>query len=143
MILVDADSMPVKDIIIELAQKYNTRVRMYFDSSHIYQSDFAEVRIVDKGKDSVDFYILNDICDNDILITQDYGLACIALTKRVTIITQNGMIINEFNINSLLEGRYIRAKSRERIKGPRKRTALNDNSFYNTLDSVLKDKGCD
>ena len=142
MILVDADSMPVKDIIIELAQKYNTRVRMYFDSSHIYQSDYAEVRIVEKGKDSVDFYILNDIADNDIIITQDYGLACIALTKRVTVITQNGLIINEFNINSLLEGRYIRAKSRERIKGPRKRTSQNNSAFYNTLETILKNEGC-
>ena len=60
-ILVDADACPVKEIIINIAKKYNVDVWMFVDTSHILKSDYAKVFTVDKANDSVDIHLANNI----------------------------------------------------------------------------------
>ena len=80
-ILVDADACPVKSIIVNIAKKENIPVIMFFDTSHCYNDGYSLVKTVDKGPDSVDFAIINCIDKGDICITQDYGLAVMAMSK--------------------------------------------------------------
>lgn len=139
-IIVDADSCPTKDIILEIAMKYNVAVVMYFDSSHDYINDYATVKIVEKGFDSVDFYIIKDVCSSDFVVTQDYGLAALCLTKNVVVIHPNGFEFTTNNIDELLNYRYLGHKSRlknKHIKGPKKRSKEDDVNFYHLLEKLI------
>lgn len=139
-ILVDADACPVKDIIIEISKTYNIECQMYFDTSHEYVNDEVKVFFCDKGKDSVDLCIIGICQKGDIVITQDYGLSCLALTKGCKVLHINGFEINTNNIDSLLFNRYVGGKMRKHvhIKGPKKRTDDNDLTFYKGLIKIIE-----
>ena len=98
---------------------------------------------VSKGADSVDFFLVNRVSDGDIVVTQDYGLAAMVLSKGGRPITQNGMIIDDKNLSMLLTTRYESKKARmagAHLKGPKKRTADNDKAFSSALKSMLENK---
>ncbi|MGN1458286.1 MAG: YaiI/YqxD family protein [Acutalibacteraceae bacterium] len=140
-ILIDADGCPVVKKAISVAKQFNIKCVIVCDTSHIFYDDYAEVVIVSKGADSADFAIVNRTEKDDVVITQDYGLAAMCLSKQAFAINQNGMIYNNDNIDSLLFARYTAKKIRNsggRLKGPRKRTADNDNSFENNFVKLLK-----
>jgi uncharacterized protein YaiI (UPF0178 family) len=131
-ILVDADACPVKDIILQIGKKYSLKIIMFIDTSHIYSDDYSEVITVDKGPDSVDFALANKIQRNDIVVTQDYGVAAMALSKNAYAIHQNGLIYNKDNIDKLLFERYLSQKVRKaggRTNNQKKRTKDNDIAF--------------
>ncbi|XMB86863.1 YaiI/YqxD family protein [Mycoplasmatota bacterium WC44] len=142
-ILVDADACPVKDIIIKSAKEKSIEVIMYFDTAHVYSNEYAKTVVVSKGFDAVDMKLLSDANRGDICITNDYGLASLLITKVDDVINFNGLIFTEDNITILLNKRYISSKlrkSKKRVKGPKKRTSENDQSFEKTLKRILKDK---
>lgn len=135
-ILVDADACPVKEIIIEEAKKNNICVIIYIDSSHVYESDYARVVICDTAKDSVDYKIIEESKVNDLIITNDYGLSALGLSKKCNILTFNGLIIDNNNIESLLNIRYLGVKSRKEnkhISGPPKRNEDMNINFKKNL----------
>lgn len=142
-ILVDADGCPVVKETIVIAKEHGTEVTLFCDTSHIMSSDYAEVITVSKGADSVDFFLVNRVSDGDIVVTQDYGLAAMVLSKGGRPITQNGMIIDDKNLFMLLTTRYESKKARmagAHLKGPKKRTADNDKAFLSALKSMLESK---
>lgn len=143
LIYIDGDSSPIKDLAIDIAKKNEQQVTIYFDDSHLYTSDYAKVITVSTGKDSVDYAILKDINNGDILITDDYGLASLALIKMVTVITSKGIILSNDNINSFLTSRFLSQKERlnnKHLKGPKKRTSYDDKKFCDTLNLLLENK---
>ncbi|UYO98842.1 DUF188 domain-containing protein [Oceanotoga sp. DSM 15011] len=140
-ILVDADACPVKEIIIEIAKKFNIDVNMYFDESHIINFEYSKNIVVASGKDSADFKIVNDSNDGDIVVTNDYGLASMALAKKTFCIDFYGKIIDENNIDILMMKRYLnqkQLKKHKRIKGPAKRTYENDEKFKEIFLNLIK-----
>ncbi len=142
-ILVDADGCPAVKETIAIAKEHGTEVTLFCDTSHIMSSDYAEVITVSKGADSVDFFLVNRVSDGDIVVTQDYGLAAMVLSKGGRPITQNGMIIDDKNLFMLLTTRYESKKARmagAHLKGPKKRTADNDKTFLSALKSMLESK---
>ncbi len=145
-ILVDADACPVKDQIKNIAINYqNIKCVLYFDTAHNYESDYFEIIQVDKGFDSVDFKILSDAKKDDIVVTQDYGLASLALSKGCLCLNQNGIIFTNDNIDSYLDSRYIgsvirNSSSKTRLKGPKKRTQQDDANFIRSFTKILNDQ---
>lgn len=140
-ILVDADACPVKEIIVEVAKEYNLETILFFDNSHIYEDGYSKVFILDKGKDSVDFFLLSMLKENDIVVTQDYGLASLSLTKKALPINQNGILFSSENIDAFLNQRYINAKARKaniKTKGPSKRTIEQDEKFFRNLVKLIE-----
>ncbi len=76
------------------------------------------------------------------MITQDYGLSAMALAKGAIIINQNGLIINDYNIDTLLTSRHIAKKARragKHLKGPAKRTKEQDEKFEKALRGILNE----
>lgn len=139
-VLVDADACPVKNIIIEVAKEYNLDVYMYFDNSHEYNDDYSKVIIVDKSKDSVDINILNNMFQDDIVVTGDYGLATLVLSKKGYAINQNGLVYSNDNIDKLLFERFLNSKNRKaniKTKTIKKRTKENDIKFKNNLIKLI------
>ena len=137
-IIVDADACPVKDIIKQTAIKYNIPVVMVCDTSHILNDDYCQVITVDKFSDSADIYIINITEADDLIVTQDYGVAALALGKGAYVISNNGMEFTDESMDKLLFERFLGKKARrsgKRTKGPRKRTKEDD---YNFIEGLLK-----
>ena len=140
-ILVDADACPVKDIILDIAKKEKLELYMYFDNSHVYEDNYSKVIILDKSKDSVDMAIINDLKDNDIVVTQDYGLASIVISKNAKAINNNGLIYNSSNIDRLLFERFLGQKFRTaniKTKNMKKRTCEMDKKFKENFLKLIK-----
>ncbi len=131
-ILVDADGCPVKDIILNVAKQYNIELIMIKNICHDLYDDYAEIITVDQGKDVVDITLINHTKDGDIVVTQDYGVAAMAIAKRAIAINQNGWCYTDDNIDELLMQRHLgqemRRKHKKYTKIP-KRTRENDLQF--------------
>lgn len=139
-ILIDADGCPVVKQATQIAKKNDIEVVIFCDTSHIISSDYAQIITVSKGADSVDFALVNKVQSGDIVVTQDYGLAAMVLSKGGRAITQNGMIISDSNLGLLLTTRYESKKARmsgTHLKGPKKRSAQNDEAFIKSFKSML------
>ena len=141
-ILIDADGCPVVDITVKLGQKYNIETIIMCDTSHIINKVGVETIVLSKGIDSVDFALVNKVSKGDIIVTQDYGLAAMALSKGGHPINQNGMIYSNENIDQLLFKRHLSKKIRNsghKIKGSKKRSKEDDIKFKNSLTLLIED----
>ena len=139
-ILVDADACPVKEIIVRLAKHRNIPVTMLIDTSHELNVGYSTVINVDKQADSVDFKLMSLLTADDIVVTQDYGLAAMVLGKGAKAINQNGLVFTNDNIDKLLMERHIGAKVRRgggRTKGPAKRTKEDNERFETVFVELL------
>lgn len=142
-ILIDADGCPVTKIAVKIAKEYEIEPIIFCDTSHIFDYPDVTVITVGKGSDSADYALVNKILCNDIVITQDYGLAAMALARRGRPITQNGIIISAQNIDLLLAARHAAKKARmagKRTKGPHKRTKEQDIKFRASLKKLIEQK---
>lgn len=139
-IMVDADACPVKKEILSLAKQFEIEVHMFFDNSHQYEDGYSVVYILDKGRDAVDYFLINKIEKGDIVVTQDYGVASMALSKQCFPINQNGLIYTDDNILSLLSQRAMSQKLRKHknLKGPKKRTKQDNANFEKQLSFLIK-----
>lgn len=135
-ILVDADACPVKGSILKIAKIYHLEVIFFIDTSHVLEDDYAKVVVVSKGRDSVDFALINQTDNEDIVVTQDYGLAAMVFSKGAYAIHPNGLIYTKDNIDKLLFERHLNAKIRRaggRHSGPHKRKQADDERFEAAL----------
>lgn len=139
-IFIDADGCPVVRLTVELARKNAIPVTIVKNYAHEITDDYAEVVTVDISSDSADYYIANHIRVHDLLVTQDYGLAAMALSRGAHAINQNGLIITDENILMLLDRRHVNQKMRktQRIYTKiRKRTPEDDEAFLISLRRIL------
>ena len=140
-ILIDADGCPVVDIALEAARKKGAECHIFCDTCHIFEKEGAETHIVPKGADSADFALANFARRGDIVITQDYGLASMCLSRGAVCINQDGNEYTEENIDGLLFARHTAKKVRNaggRIKGPPKRTKEQDIRFSEKLVEITE-----
>lgn len=139
-ILIDADGCPVTGLAAEIAKEYKIEIIIFCDTSHIFDYENTKVITVGKGADSADFALVNTVEENDLIITQDYGLSAMVLSKKGIVLNQNGLIINDKNIETLLATRHISKKARmsgKHLKGPSKRTQQQNISFEKALRGIL------
>jgi len=139
-ILIDADGCPVVDIAVRMAKENDIKCLVLCDTSHVIEKDGAVTMTFSKGADSVDFALVNHVLAGDIVITQDYGLAAMCLSRNAVVLNQNGMEFTDDNIDALLLARHTAKKIRSsggRLKGPKKRTTVQDEEFSTKLTSLL------
>lgn len=139
-ILIDADGCPVVDLTIAVAAKYGAECLLLCDTSHQFEKPGAATLTFSKGADSVDFALVNLLRPGDLVITQDYGLAAMCLARRGRVLHQDGMEYTDDNIDGLLSARHTAQKIRSgggRLKGPARRTAVQDADFARALQDVL------
>lgn len=142
-ILIDADGCPVVDLTVKLSKNHGCGCIIFCDTAHLIEREGAETVVVSKGADSADFALLNRVEKGDIVVTQDYGLAAMCLSKGAKVINQNGMVYNEQNIDGLLAARHVAKKVRNaggRLKGPSKRTGAADEAFREALRALLQNQ---
>lgn len=140
-LVIDADGCPVVSLAVRVAEKYDVYCVLVCDTAHVFSEIPAEIITVSQGADSADFRIVNLIDSNDIVVTQDYGLAAMCLAKNAQALNQNGLIYSQENIDELLLSRHIHKKIRRgggRLKGPKKRTPQQDEAFQRALIKLLE-----
>lgn len=142
-ILVDADACPVVSQVEQIAREYKIPVTLLCDTNHVLHSDYSEVRTIGAGKDAVDLALINLSHRGDIVVTQDYGVAALALGKGAAAIHQSGRWYTDKNIDGLLTERAMsqkarRAHSKHHLKGPRKRTAEDDERFSSSFRKLIE-----
>ena len=140
-VLIDADGCPVVDLTIRICRACSVPVLILCDTAHRIERDGAETMVFDKGADSVDFALVNRVRPGDVVITQDYGLAAMCLSRRARVLNQNGLEYTADNIDGLLEQRHHSKKllrAGKHLKGPAKRTKEQDEAFGVAMEGILK-----
>lgn len=142
-ILVDGDACPVIPIVEKAAAKYNLPVILLCDTNHVLQSDYSEIKIIGAGPDAVDFALMNLCRKEDVVVTQDYGVAAMVLGKGAKAIHQSGRWYTNENMDQMLMERHLakkarRASHKNNWKGPKKRTKEDDLRFEKSFLELLE-----
>ena len=137
-IYVDADACPVIRIVENIARKYNIETTLICDTNHVLTSDYSDVVTVSAG----DFKLVNLCTRDDIVVTQDYGVAAMALSKGAYAIHQSGKWYTNDNIDQMLMQRHItkcakRASSKKHIKGHKKRSNEDNIHFAESFEKLV------
>ena len=123
-VIIDGDACPVVDSVIELTTGTGILLPFYVAFSHYSNKvlpNHVETIYIDDGPDAVDYKIVKLATPEDIVITQDYGLASLLLSKVKIVMHHKGHLYRSSNIDMLLQQRYNNAQIRKqggRHKGP-------------------------
>lgn len=112
------------------------------DTNHVLSSAYSEVVVVGAGADAVDYKLISICHKGDIVVSQDYGVAAMALGKGAYAIHQSGKWYTNDNIDQMLMERHLNKKARRssrkcHIKGPKKRTEEDDERFAQSFEKML------
>lgn len=133
-ILIDGDGCPVIHITEQIAETHQIPVTILTDTNHQIRSSYSEIITVEQGNDAVDFALFGLIQKDDIVITQDYGVASLALSKGAHSLHQNGWEYTPDNIDMLLMERHLgkkqRQNSRKKHYKPIPKRTENDNELF-------------
>lgn len=143
-ILIDADACPVIKITERTAREYQIPVTLLCDTNHMLQSDYSTVKTIGAGADAVDFALINLCQKGDIVVTQDYGVAAMALGKGAYAIHQSGKRYTDENMDRLLMERHLskkirRASGKNHLKGPAKRKQEDDLAYGEALRQLIEE----
>ena len=141
-IWVDADACPVVGIVERIAEKYAIPVTLLCDTNHVLESAYSEVIVVGTGADAVDYKLISLCHKGDIVVSQDYGVAAMALGKGAYAIHQSGKWYTNDNIDRMLMERHLnkkarRASGKNHIKATRKRTSEDDEHFRESFEKMI------
>ena len=141
-IFVDADACPVVGIVEKVAKEHDLPVTLLCDTNHVLSSDYSEVIVVGAGADAVDYKLISICHKGDIVVSQDYGVAAMALGKGAYAIHQSGRWYTDENIDRMLMERHLNKKARRsshknHIKGPKKRTEKDDERFAPSFEKMI------
>lgn len=141
-IFVDADACTVVGIVENVAEKYNIPVTLLCDTNHVLTSEYSEVIVVGAGADAVDYKLISICHRGDIVVSQDYGVAAMALGKGAYAIHQSGKWYTDDNIDQMLMERHLNKKARRssyknHVKGTRKRTEEDDIRFAQSFERMV------
>ncbi|MCD7839760.1 MAG: DUF188 domain-containing protein [Erysipelotrichaceae bacterium] len=144
-LLVDGDGCPDVAQMKDLAKKYDIPMIVYIDYAHQLNDDYFQTVYCEVGNDSVDMKLFNDSQKDDLVITQDYGLASLLISKNIQVMHISGKTLDKDNIDFYINSRYQSAKQRHshektHLKGPKKRTAQTTNNFIANLNRKLKNR---
>ena len=142
-VYIDADACPVTRIAESIAKEHHIPVILLCDTSHRMTSDYSTIKTIGQGADAVDLALINLCKKGDIVVTQDYGVAALALGKGAKAIHQSGKWYTDENIDTLLMERHLAKKARQsgkhHLKGPKKRTREDDLRFAESFEKLIKE----
>ena len=142
-VFIDADACPVVSIVENISKKYNIPVTLLCDTNHVLTSEYSEVIVVGAGADAVDYKLISICHRGDIVVSQDYGVAAMALGKGAFAIHQSGKWYTNDNIDQMLMERHLnktarRSSHKNHIKGPKKRTEKDDERFAQSFEKMIR-----
>ncbi len=140
LIIIDADACPksVLKICQAVAKEYHLNVFTVSTFNHNIEN-YHHV-CVDTNSQEADLKIFNMTQAHDVVITQDWGLAALILSKNAYCLSPSGFEYDNQRMDFMLNEREIKAKLRRsggRTKGPQKRSNDDDTRFRKALEKVL------
>ena len=141
-ILVDADACPVVRQVETVARKHGIPVTLLCDEHHMMYSDYSQIRHISSGADAVDIALMNLCKKGDIVVTQDYGVAAMALGKGAYAIHHSGKRYTDDNIELMLMERHLarkarRASGKHHLHGPAKFTEEDRSRFTLEFEALV------
>lgn len=99
--------------------------------------------MVGAGADAVDYKLISICHKGDIVVSQDYGVAAMALGKGAYAIHQSRKWYTNDNIDRMLMERHLNKKARRssgenHIKEPKKRTPEDDEHFSESFERMIR-----
>ena len=142
-IWVDADACPnvIKDILFRAAKRTETMLILVANASlSTPGSRFISTVRVEHGFDRADYYIVQHMSENDLVITADIPLAADVVSNKGVAINPRGEIYTENNIKQRLGLRDMMENLRGsgvNIGGPSTLSTKEKTIFANALDRIL------
>jgi uncharacterized protein YaiI (UPF0178 family) len=142
-IWVDADACPrvIREILFRAAERVEIGLTLVANHAvPVPPSPLIKMLQVEQGFDVADNFIVQQVCENDLVITSDIPLAAEVIEKGAHVITSRGERYTRNNIRQRLNMRDFMETMRSSMEvgggppalGPRDRQA-----FANALDSYL------
>lgn len=144
MILVDADACPVVAQVETVAMRHGLPVTLLCDEHHVLTSTYSQVRYISSGADAVDIALMNLCRAGDVVVTQDYGVAAMALGRGAYAIHHRGNRYTDDNIDMLLAERHAAGKARRmsgkhHLRGPARFTQEDRKRFEAAFEALVCD----
>lgn len=140
-VIVDADACPVLKTILRLGAEVGVEVITVASFNHDIQSE--NHIMVGPEKEAADMAIINRTRRDDLVVTQDWGLASLVLAKGARALSPWGHLFTDAEMEGRLAQRALNARLRRggaRLPGPPKRTVADDAAFETTFRSLLADR---
>lgn len=137
-VLVDADACPVLELIRRICAKAGVKVVTV--SSFRHDIGGPDHIMVGPESQAADMAIINRTARGDVVVTQDWGLAALALAKGAHALSPWGHRFREDEMEGRLAQRAMNARLRRggvRMPGPKRRTVEDDRAFADSLERIL------
>lgn len=146
-LFIDADACPVTREAISIGRENGFTVTLVANSTqnlekHTRRNGVDAVQ-VSGGPDSADFAIVERVAPDDIVVTQDIGVAAMVLGRGAGAISPRGRIFYQSTIDADMELRHAEAKHRRtggRTGGPRPFTDEDREHFESQLGRLIRDR---
>ena len=113
-IYVDADACPVKHEVYRVAERYKLSVTLAAGSwMRIPDRVKVALKVVDRGLDAADDWIVEHLEANDIVVTADIPLAARCVERGAYVLGHTGKPFTEDNMGSALATRNLLSELRE------------------------------
>lgn len=146
-LFIDADACPVARDAITVARRRRVPVVMVAGTAHSlarYEGrDGVECVAVSVGRDAADFAIVERLSPGDVVVTQDLGLAAMALGRGAAAIGPRGRVHSAATIDMELAVRHaeqVHRRSGGRTKGPSAFEDEDRERFVSALERVLDER---
>jgi uncharacterized protein YaiI (UPF0178 family) len=142
-IFVDADACPVKQEVYRVAKRYNFDVTLVAGSWMRVPDDVRiTLKVVKKGMDAADDWIVKHLETNDIVVTGDIPLAARCIEKGAYVLGLTGKPFTEDNIGPALATRNLLFELREAgdvMSGPPPFGKRDRSRFLQALDKAVNE----
>ena len=143
-VFIDADACPVTRDAISVARSHGARVMLVADTNtnlEKYVRPGVEATNVSQGRDSADFAIVERLSPGDVVVTQDIGVAAMALGRGAAAVSPRGRIFYLATIDAEMEVRHAEARLRRsggRHGGPSAFTEEDREHFVDSLERLMR-----
>lgn len=141
-IYVDADACPVKDEVYRTARRCGLKVFVVSNSyCNVPMDVLFQLKIVHGGFDAADDWIVDNIAEDDIVVTADIPLAAHCLEKGAMVLSPRGKIFDEESIGTAMANREMNDQLRqmgEIFGGPPPMAKKNKSDFLCRLDEIIQ-----
>jgi uncharacterized protein YaiI (UPF0178 family) len=141
-IYIDADGCPVKNEVYRVAKRFGLKVYLVSNSRMgIPQGELFELVIVNGGFNAADDWIVEQVGDNDIVVSSDIPLAARCLEKGARVIDPKGRVFSRETIGDALANRELMAYLRDMgdvTGGPAPFEKRDRSRFLQGLDEVIQ-----
>lgn len=137
-VLVDADACPVLALIRRLCAEAGVQTIVVSSFRHDIGGD--DHVMVGPEPQAADMAIINRTRRGDVVVTQDWGLAGLALARGAHALSPWGHPFRDEEMDGRLAQRALNARLRRggvRLPGPARRTAADDQAFEQALRGLL------